>query len=90
MDSEFYYGVGWNMCTQLFNLFVNELRETKLEIQLDSEKPRTIQRFFFIFFLKHSQVSLVVVNRSNQTENSNQTTVVELLIPQIVWIILAK
>ena len=48
-------------------------------------------RGFFIFSKTHkSQVSLVVVNRSNQTENSNQTTVVELLIPQIVWIILAK
>ena len=79
------------MCTQRFHLFVNEVRETKLEIQLDSEKPRTIQRFFYFFSQTHkSQVSLVVVNRSNQTENSNQTTVVELLIPQIAWIILAK
>ena len=55
------------------------------------KKPRTIQSFFYFFSKTHkSQVSLVVVNRSNQTENSNQTTVVELLIPQTVWIILAK
>ena len=102
---------------------------SKLEISLDSGKPRRTQSFIVVlggtcahndliclsmnserpnlkynsiqknpgqfrgfFFSKthKSQVSLVVVNRSNQTENSNQTTVVELLIPQIVWIILAK
>ena len=55
-------------------------------------------RVFITFSKSHeNQVSLgyftsniCFLNRSNQTENSNQTTVVELLIPQIVWIILAK